>query len=80
MGFHGMKWNKPTDNIAVTFPYETTNRNKRGFFGKGGEIYDPLGIVAPVTTEGKIFYLDACKAKIAWHAELPRQHEKRWSK
>ena len=34
-------------------------------------IYDPLGLVAPVTIKGKFIYRDVCNEKVAWDAPLP---------
>ena len=36
-------------------------------------IYDPLGIVSPVTLEGKLIYRKACDAKVPWDQKLPNE-------
>ena len=35
------------------------------------KIYDPLGLVLPITLGGKFLYRDICDAKLAWDAKLP---------
>ena len=39
--------------------------------GKIARIYDPLGLVAPVTLTGKLIFRQACETKLAWDAKLP---------
>ena len=79
-GLLGMKWNKDADTIAVSIPQETTDPTKRGILGKVAKVYDPLGLAAPLTLEGKLLYRDACQQKKAWDAELPQDLVKRWKK
>ena len=75
-----MRWNKEDDKIAVTFPTEIADPTKRGVLCKIAKIYDPIGLAAPVTLQGKIVYRDICKEKTAWDAEIPLQIAKKWSK
>ena len=79
-GLLGLRWNKENDKIAVTFPKEVADPTKRDVLGKIAKIYDPIGLAAPVTLEGKIIYCDICKEKTAWDAELPLPIAKKWSK
>ena len=52
----GLKWNKHTDTLGVTFPTDDTPTTKRGVLSKLAKIYDPLGLVSPLTLEGKLIY------------------------
>ena len=79
-GLLGLRWNKDSDTIAVTFPQEIVAATKRGVLGKMAKVYDPLGLVSPLTLEGKMLYRDACQKKMAWDAELPQELLKRWQK
>ena len=76
-GLLGLRWNKDSDTIAVTFPQEIVAATKRGVLGKIAKAYDPLGLVPPLTLEGKMVYRDACQKKMAWNAELPQELLKR---
>ena len=67
----GLPWNKEADIIGVNFPSDKTESTKRGILGKVAKIYDPLGLVAPVTLTGKLLYRDVCNAKLAWDTKLP---------
>ena len=79
-GLLGLRWNKDSDTIAVTFPQEIVAATKRGVLGKIANVYVPLGLVSPLTLEGKMLYRDACQKKMAWDAELPQELLKRWQK
>ena len=79
-GLHGWRWSKDSDTIAVTFPQEIVAARKRGVLGKIAKVYDPLGLVSPLTSEGKMLHRDACQQKKAWDAELPQELVKRWQK
>ena len=43
-------------------------------------IYDPLGLVSPLTLGGKLLYRDACDARVAWDAQLPHDLTTKWTK
>ena len=67
----GLPWSKEADTIGVNFPSDKTESTKRGILGKVAKIYDPLGLVTPVTLTGKLLYRDVCNAKLAWDTKLP---------
>ena len=67
----GLSWNKEQDTVTVKFPRERAASNKRGMLGKVARIYDPLGLVSPMTLSGKLLYRDACNLKIAWDGQPP---------
>ena len=76
----GVPWNKETDEIQVNFPASTAELTKRGILGRIAQIYDPLGLVSPVTLAGKVLYRDACDLRIAWDILLPRDLKQKWLK
>jgi len=49
----GLQWNKGSDTISVSFPSESTEPTKPGIFSKVAKIYDPPGLVSPITLGGK---------------------------
>jgi hypothetical protein len=67
----GLSWNKETDEFSVVVPEMKPNVTKRELLSNLASIYDPLGLVAPVTLKGKTIYRETCKAKTAWDASLP---------
>ena len=53
---------------------------KRGILKKVAKIYDPLGLVCPITLQGKLLYRDACEEKCAWDAVLSPRLVQEWKK
>ena len=74
----GLKWDKHQDTLAVMIPTEQAKPTKRGILGKLASIYDPLGLISPLTLTGKQIYRDVCEAKKPWDALLNNEHLKRW--
>ena len=76
----GLRWDRKEDTLSVAFPAENADPTKRGILGKLAKIYDPLGLVAPVTLEGKLFYSEACDLKQAWDRPLFPALMTKWKK
>jgi hypothetical protein len=76
----GLKWDKRKDTLAVTFPDDEVQKTKRGVLSKLAKVYDPLGLVSPVTLEGKQIYRDMCDAKTSWDVNLDCKLLERWVK
>ncbi len=51
-------WDKESDTLTITFPQESQSTTKRGILSKLARIYDPLGLVLPITGEGKMILLE----------------------
>ena len=75
----GLPWNKVDDTLSVLFPREEIkNPTKRETLRKLAKIYDPLGLAAPITLQGKFIYREICDTKVAWDADLEGDLRKRW--
>ena len=61
------------DIIQFKFPPVCAQPTMRGLLAKVVKIYDPLGVVSPITLCGKLFYRETYDLKIAWHKEIPEQ-------
>ena len=76
----GSLWNKTTDKIAINFPdNKLVEPTKRGVLSSIAKIYDPLGVVSPVSLIGKLLYRDICERRIAWDNPLPFDLASKWS-
>ena len=53
--------------------------SKRTLLRNLARIYDPLGLVAPVTIKGKFIYRDVCNVKVACYAPLPPPLASQWT-
>ena len=76
----GLPWNKKQDTVEVKFPTDRAQVTKRGILAKIARVYDPLGLVAPMTLGGKLLYRNACELKTAWDAQLPGQLATKWTR
>ena len=76
----GLKWNKRQATLSVVVSKERVQSTKRGVLGKLARTHDPLGLIAPVTLEGKQIYRDICQSQRAWDASLDESLQKRWKK
>ena len=43
------------------------------------QVYDPLGIVSPLTLQGKQIYRDICSEKLLWDVTLSKTLSDRWN-
>lgn len=76
----GLKWDKQQDTLAVVIPEEETPPTKRGILGKMAKIYDPLGLIAPLTLTAKQIYRELCETKVSWDAKINGELLRRWEK
>ena len=77
----GLKWNKSSDTLTVSFSTvdSVSTTTKRTILSKLAKVYDPLGVVSPITLEGKIIFRDVCKTKIPWDADIQGPLSRRWN-
>ena len=76
----GLGWNKKCDEISISFPEEKVEETKRGMLSKFAGIYYPLGLVSPLTLQGKLLYRAICDQKLAWDKQLPTELKRAWKK
>ena len=63
----GLPWNKTDDQIAVQFQKsDFSTPTKREVLSNIAKIYDPLGVVSPMSLVGKMLYREICDRKIPW--------------
>ena len=75
----GMHCDKNKDVISVSVP-EKTDKTKRGILRFLAPIFDPLGIISPVTLYQKILYRESCDLNIGWDKPITNDLLKKWSK
>jgi len=57
----GLKWNKANDTLKVEFSDKGMDTTNRGILQYLAPIFDPLGLVAPITLKGKFVFRDVCQ-------------------
>ena len=76
----GMEWEEEEDQIRFNLnslgKMETT---KRSCLSTTCRIYDPIGLIAPVTVSAKIILRKIWAQKIDWDYPLPCEIQKEWS-
>ena len=76
----GLPWDKSKDTLSVETPRKTPATTKRAALSELAKVYDPLGLISPVTLAAKQLYREMCESKIPWDGELPESIKKRWEK
>ena len=77
----GLPWDKENDTLRIKFPQiETAKQTKRGVLSTLAKVYDPLGLVSPMTLSGKLIFRDISDEKLAWDTELPDPQQAAWNK
>ena len=76
----GLPWDPNADTLSVSFPQQKEETTKRGVLSCLAKIYDPLGLVSPMTLCGKFILRDLCERKLPWDTLIPADLEKSWKK
>ena len=74
----GLLWDKNKDTLAVTFPEKPVDVTKREVLRFLASVYDPLGLVSPVTLIGKLLYRDVCERHLPWDEKLSDNLALQW--
>ena len=73
----GLPWDKSKDSLSVTLEQEEHSTTKRTVLSQLAKIYDPLGLVSPMTLQGKNIFRETCEARLPWDGELPQTIKQR---
>ena len=76
----GLPWNRSNDTLAVGFPTKPAETTRREILRFLASIYDPLGIVSPVTLVGKMIFREACDRHLPWDEKLSDNLGQKWLK
>ena len=78
----GITWNTLNDELTILesrmLPSDQ-HTTKREILQHIARIYDPLGLIAPVTFYGKVFMQKLWKANVSWDEKLSPRHCDEWS-
>ena len=81
----GLAWDLVRDSIQFHLTHiadkaEKLEPTKRNVLSVLASLFDPLGIISPVTVSMKILFQALCKAKIDWDEPLSGEERKKWEK
>ena len=79
----GVRWNCKEDNLIFTMKailerLEDEIPTKREVVGIAATIFDPLGMISPVTVLWKMLFQSTCKAGLQWDEKLTGEPLKEW--
>ena len=70
----GLQWCTQTDNLLFNFIEKvesTTDDTKRTLLQQSASIFDPCGLISPITTTVKILFQQLWMSKLSWDDKLP---------
>ena len=78
----GMQWNTLTDTLSLTprpaIPSHETLVTKREILRESSGIFDPLGLISPVTIKAKIFIQHLWQQRLQWDEPLQQNDQDEW--
>ncbi|XP_033727676.1 uncharacterized protein LOC117317008 [Pecten maximus] len=74
----GIFWNISRDTFTCKVSPEKKPFTKRGLLSTVGSLYDPLGLLAPITIKGKMFFRSVINLQCGWDDPLPSDLEREW--
>ena len=75
----GINWNVKKDQLSVKdVSFDNKPLTKRTLLSNISKLYDPLGLMSPMTITSKILMQDTWRLKIDWDEVLPPDIQKRW--
>ncbi|XP_063979910.1 uncharacterized protein LOC135163933 [Diachasmimorpha longicaudata] len=75
----GLYWHQTTDTFQYkSKEFDSAVFTKRTTLSEIAQLFDPLGLIAPVVTRGKIIIQDLWKLKLNWDEPLPEDYQRQW--
>ena len=75
----GMKWNVETDSFTYYIKSFNKPLTRRGILSMTSSLYDPLGLVSPVSLIPKLIMQNLCRLKYDWDDEVPETISQKWT-
>lgn len=75
----GISWNLDTDSFLFYPSPELKPATRRGVLSTVNSVFDPLGFVAPITVQGKLFLRSLIHSSIDWDATLTDEQTTWWN-
>ncbi|XP_015121522.1 uncharacterized protein LOC107044229 [Diachasma alloeum] len=77
----GIIWDAQNDLLRYTLSQVDPNvaATKRKLLAELSKIFDPLGLLGPVTLFAKVLIQDCWKAKVTWDESLPQEVHTKWT-
>ena len=77
----GLQWNTNTDSLNLKpVTYQEEPLTKRTLLSQVSMLFDPLGLMSPITIKGRILVQEAWREKLDWDTPLPAKFVEEWGK
>ena len=74
----GLMWNMTKDTFCFTSNLKENAETRRGILSTVASLYDPLGLVSPVTLTGKQILQKLCLEKLSWDDPISDEMRESW--
>jgi len=75
----GLQWYVKQDQFAFDINLHDKGKTRRSILSVASSLYDPLGLVAPVTLIPKLILQRACRLNLGWDEQIPDADAENWS-
>ncbi|XP_065059138.1 uncharacterized protein LOC135686755 [Rhopilema esculentum] len=81
----GLNWNTDLDLITLKFGGvvgcgNSLEPTKRSVLITAAKMFDPLGLISPITLKAKLLFQELCLLKTNWDDELNQEHTRIWKR
>ncbi|XP_061166266.1 uncharacterized protein LOC133175165 [Saccostrea echinata] len=74
----GLNWDLDSDSFTFRVSLKETPFTRRGVLSTVSSLFDPLGLIAPVTIQGKLILRDLVLGTVDWDEPLSEDHRAQW--
>ena len=83
VGILGLQWNPTNDKITLTQNSGNLTQKlpmtKRTILQQSAKVYDPLGLITPVTVRARILIQELWRKSLPWDIPVPADLQQKWS-
>ena len=76
----GVQWNMDSDMFTFKVMPKDKPFTRRGILSVTSSVYDPLGMVSPITLPAKKLLQDLCKQGLSWDEEIGGEESQFWKR
>ncbi|XP_011876960.1 PREDICTED: uncharacterized protein LOC105567040, partial [Vollenhovia emeryi] len=74
----GLYWNATLDCLQYHVKQDTTVETKRGILSRLAQVFDPLGLIAPLLVRGKLIMRRLWELDLGWDQVIPEELKTAW--
>ena len=74
----GIRWNVETDSLEFHVQIQKKPETRRGILSIIASLFDPLGLISPVSLKGKIILQQLSRLRLGWDDPIPDYERQKW--